>query len=280
MATESPAAYMQASSHSASLFRQVIAALFGMPQPGTLTSANGGVVNAGDGLVTQNGTPNMSVNVAGGEFVIPQTIAANGGCYVGLQDAPVNLAVSASDPTNPRIDTVVATVYDSSYAGAANNWVLQVVTGTPAPSPVPAAIPASSIQIAQFNVVAGATTILTANIFDARTFMLLGGQKIANNSDTGWITVSSFTNSWVAGSRTVQYRRQGNSVRVRGIAQSGTAGTIAFTLPAGFRPTVAYAVLGQSGTTVGTALTVDTGGGVTISATGLISLDAINFTID
>jgi hypothetical protein len=174
MTAQSPPAYLQASSHSAALFRQQIAALLGLAQPGTLGIGIGGVPNAGDLLVTQNGTPNMSVNVAGGVAVMPQTIGANGGVYTGLNDATVNLAIAASNPTNPRIDIVVATVHDAAYSGGVNNWVLQVITGTPAGSPVAPATPASSILLAKVAVAALAGTIVTANITDSRSQLRQG----------------------------------------------------------------------------------------------------------
>lgn len=180
MAAQSPPFVIQASSHSAALFRQLVAAIFQLTQPGTLTNAAGGVVNAGDLAVTQNGTPNMSVNSAGGFVMIPQTLAANGGLYAGLQDAVANLAVAASNPTNPRIDILVATANDAAYSGATNNWVLQVITGTPAGSPAQPATPASSILICAIAVAANATTIVNANITDHRLFMSVNGVTATN----------------------------------------------------------------------------------------------------
>ena len=178
MAAETPPYVIQGSSHSADLFRIANAALLGYPQPGSLTAANGGIINPTDLAVTQNGSPNMSVNVAGGVAVIPQTLAANGGVYIGLNDATVNLAIAASNPSNPRIDIVVATVNDAAYSGGTNNWVLQVITGTPAASPSAPATPSSSILICQVAVAANASSIVNANITDKRALVhsSLGGQ--------------------------------------------------------------------------------------------------------
>lgn len=175
MAAESPPAYLQDSSHGAALFRQALTSLFGLSQPGTLAASDGGVTNVGDLDVTQNGTPNMSVNVAGGSCWIPQTNAANGGLYFGLNDGTVNLAISAADLTDPRIDTVVATVNDAAYSGATNNWVLQVLTGTPTSGATlsnlsgKAALTESSIVLGYVLVPADASTIVTADIDNVQT---------------------------------------------------------------------------------------------------------------
>ena len=56
-------------------------------------------------------------------------------------------------------------------------------------------------------------------------------------ADGTWTTITAFTNSWVAGSPVPQYMKDSRGiVHCRGIIQSGTASTIAFTFPVGFRP--------------------------------------------
>lgn len=64
-----------------------------------------------------------------------------------------------------------------------------------------------------------------------------GGTVATNMSDSGWIPVTNFVNSWenVAG-YTTQYRLIGNMVRLQGCIQGGTSGTTAFTLPVAFIP--------------------------------------------
>jgi hypothetical protein len=56
--------------------------------------------------------------------------------------------------------------------------------------------------------------------------------------DTGWTNVGSFTNSWAnAGTGfNAAYRMEGTRVKLRGVIHSGTIGSAAFTLPAGYRP--------------------------------------------
>lgn len=84
----------------------------------------------------------------------------------------------------------------------------------------------------------------------------------SNLGDTGWTTVSSFSNGFTAPS-TVAYRRINGVVYLRGNLSGGTANTSAFTLPAGYRPeaNVAFAVQ-QYGTANFTYITVQTDGAV------------------
>lgn len=227
MAAQSPPFVIQASSHGAALFRQQIAALLGLTQPGTLALGTGGVVNTTDLVVTQNGTPNMSVNVAGGVAMIPQTLAANGGIYTGLNDATVNLAISAANATNPRIDTVIASVADAAYSGGSNNWTLSVLTGTPTAGATlanlngQAAQSASSVLLANVLVPANATTIITADIQDARTFA--GNANATRNNPTGrsWATTGG-----VGSTGTWNVVNQGGSSHLKGGMTSTVSGLV------------------------------------------------------
>lgn len=55
--------------------------------------------------------------------------------------------------------------------------------------------------------------------------------------DIGWTTITPFSNSWVAGTNTPRFRRQGNLVSMQGNMTSGTIGAVtAFTLPVNYRP--------------------------------------------
>lgn len=189
-----PAFVEQDASHSAALFRQMLASLWGATQPGTLVSpasgqvgvagdsstAVGGVVNKTDLLVTANTTPNMSVNVAGGSALIPQTQAANAGLYFAFFTAKKNYSLAAASAVNPRVDGVFGSVLDKAYSGSTTERIIQVVTGTPTAgatltnlSGAPA-VPAASIPLAWVLVTANATSISSAKIKDARPFAAMG----------------------------------------------------------------------------------------------------------
>lgn len=166
MTAISPPSYIQASTHPADVFRRAIL-MVARGQSGVRDYVSG------DLAVSQNGTPNMSVNVAAGQCAILGTQnTIYQGLYSGaLNDATVNLTIAAADPTNPRIDIVVASVQDAAYSGSNNQWLPQVITGTPAPSPSPPATPANSIVLAQVAVAANATSITSGNITDKRPVM-------------------------------------------------------------------------------------------------------------
>ena len=181
-------------SHDAIVARAMTAAVFGAPMaavtPGVgVTTAGGahGVVGASDLAVTQNGTPNMSVNVAAGRAVMRITNASSltGGALTAANDATVNLAIAAADPTNPRIDLVCLEVRSAvEYSEAANDHRLTVVTGTPNAVPtVPSVAGRNVLVLAQVAVAAAATTITNANITDKRTrAAALGGTQICTSA--------------------------------------------------------------------------------------------------
>lgn len=174
MAQETPPYVLQSGSHPAELFRRAISTLLGTA---------GGVVNANDYLVTQNGSPNMSVNVAGGrpggECWVPGTSSTQQAQYYAFNTATVNLTIAASNPSNPRIDTPMVQIQDAAYAGAVNSASLSILTGTPAASPVAPTLPASSLALANVLVPAASTSVVTGNITDRRVRATLGPQVAA-----------------------------------------------------------------------------------------------------
>ena len=182
MAARNPPLWLQAGSHPATNDRLLLEALMA-PPPAVVSGAGYGIVGPSDLAVTQNGTPNMSVNIAAGKAFIDGTENANQGAYLAVNDATVNLAISASSPTNPRKDLVVAKVQDAEWSGATNSWSLAVVTGTPAASPAEPAVPANAIVLALVDVAANATSITNANITDRRRrAVTLGGIVVCTST--------------------------------------------------------------------------------------------------
>lgn len=151
---------MQALSHSAEIFRQGISSLLGTA---------GGVLTAADYLVTQNGSPNMSVNIAGGDpggqAWVPGTSAPSQSQYFVYNDASVNLAITASTAGDNRIDLVSLQVQDAAYAGSTNAASLADVNGTNTTgTAVAPSAPASSLTLAQISIPNGTTSITTSLI--------------------------------------------------------------------------------------------------------------------
>lgn len=106
-----------------------------------------------------------------------------------------------------------------------------------------------------------------------------------------WIGVSSFSNGWVnygAGYYDASYVKDAAGyVHLRGAIKSGSGGTVAFSLPAGYRPSsaVAFPALSSTGnigasTALG-AVQINSNGDVTITGpsllTGFVSLAEVVF---
>lgn len=175
--------------HSAQLFRQAMQNLIG----------GSGIVGSADLEVTKHEPANLSVEVAPGNILIPGTQGSttgqrsnsssqhstyssipaaftSQGVYAATAPSITNLTLAAADPTNARIDLIVATVQDAQYSGSFNQVVLTVVTGTPAGSPAAPTPPENSVVLAQVAVAAKATKIEAGQITNERPRAIsLGG---------------------------------------------------------------------------------------------------------
>jgi len=137
---------------------------------GSLIGPTGGVVTPGDLTVTQNGTPNMSVNIGTGQIWVPGTSTTTQGPYYSMNKAAVNQAISAANPSNPRIDTIIVQVQDPEYAGSTKSLAPGYVIGTATAGATlsnlngKGTVPASSYVLAYVLVPAGTSSIVTADI--------------------------------------------------------------------------------------------------------------------
>lgn len=136
-----------------------------------------GVVAAGDYKATQRGAgANMSVDVAIGQAFVAVDSGARNGLGFVYSDALENIAVGASDATNPRLDQLVLQWNDSSIpAGVGGDTpTLRVVAGVPTAGATldtrngAAALPADAVRLADILVPAASTSVVTANIRDRR----------------------------------------------------------------------------------------------------------------
>jgi hypothetical protein len=142
--------------------------------------------------VTQTGSPSMGVLVRSGLCSIPGTEGAQQGAYGLGNDGDITLAIAASHATLARIDLVIARIRDTAYSGVSDNGTIEVVTGTPAGSPVAPSTPANSLVLAQVAVAGAATTIVNANITDTRRFLAAPGGVIpARSTDSHVNTLNS-----------------------------------------------------------------------------------------
>jgi hypothetical protein len=157
MALRNPPGYLQQGSHPAENDRLYAQALYN----------TSGTIGDTSLKVAAQGTPNMTVAVAAGWGAIVSS-TSNAGVYQIYNDASTNLTIATADPSNPRIDRIVATVNDAYYSGLLNNVTFTVITGTAAASPTAPATPSNSISLATVAVAAGATSIASGNITDTR----------------------------------------------------------------------------------------------------------------
>lgn len=142
----------------------------------------------------------MSVDISIGTALMNKSDSTYG--WAAWQDAVTNLTISAADPSNPRIDAVVAYIDLSVISTVSNNnpgaLKFSDVTGTPAGSPtapsdsaVTSALGAGVpwIRLANVTVGAGATQVVTANIADVRPPFAVHARLWGGSSNTYGHTV-------------------------------------------------------------------------------------------
>lgn len=154
-----------------------------------------GINAATDLAVTQNGTPNMSVNVASGSAFVRSGQAA-GQAYHARSTATVNLSIAAADAVNARNDLVILQVRDAEFSGADRDARLFVVTGTPAASPADPSLASfpNALVLARVNVPALDTAITNGQITDLRRARGSGPRARVFNSTTQIIANNSNVN--------------------------------------------------------------------------------------
>lgn len=146
-----------------------------------LHSSSAGEVFTG-GVASQNGTPNMTINVSALDALIRD--AANGYAYHVWSDSVENVQVATANASNARKDYLIAYVDravspNPANANNAGIWKLVTVAGTPAGSPTYPSVPQIQaspvgtnpyIILAGINVAASTTTITNGAITDLRSF--------------------------------------------------------------------------------------------------------------
>lgn len=158
-----------------------------------------GVYAAGDYMVTQRAAgANMSVDIAagGGAFAAVQGDSTTGqGLYVvGPHSATINEAVAASNPTNPRIDSVILEVQDNVHDASGGNLArVRVLTGTATGGATlanrngAAALPGSALLLADLLVTAAGSSVSNTQIRDRRKWAR-GYRFTGSLSDFAWGT--------------------------------------------------------------------------------------------
>lgn len=158
-----PPIWQQNRAYSARLDRTVVDLIFteGVVDPG-----------GGDFEVTETSPQSLSVAVNIGRAVVAGDDETRQGKYLVVNDAVLNVPLAAADPADDRIDLIVLQVNDP-VAGSARTPInvaeVVAITGTPAGSPSPPALPDTAIPLAEVTVTASATFVTNADISDSRS---------------------------------------------------------------------------------------------------------------
>lgn len=146
-----------------------------------LTVQSGVIGSVGGMQVVPVSGMNISVNAG---FCIIASSASNlqGGYRMGSMQSN-GLTVATADPTNPRIDLVCATINDTGTSAGYSS--IQIITGTPAVSPVTPSLPGNSLSLATISVPAGTSSITSGLITDTRVFTGTSGGAV------NWATVGA-----------------------------------------------------------------------------------------
>lgn len=176
-----PAMWMDGATYNGSVLRPITCGLL----VSTVNQVMSGVLPGGGGLGVNAGS-GMSVAVGTGYLVIASSAGVTAGGYLGAVNTVTTLTLAGSDPVNPRIDLVCATVSDVGNASSA--WLLQVITGIPAGSPVAPSLPPDSLALATVLVPANSLSVSGGNITDERVFTAAQGGIVPVPNLTSGVT--------------------------------------------------------------------------------------------
>ena len=109
----------------------------------------------------------LQVKVNAGYCAVPHPTTGHGVYLFGTMTQTA-LTVDTADGTHSRIDIVVARVND--LGNSSSDCDVDIIKGTPAASPVPQATPAACLLLAQVLVPTSASSIVSGDITDARTW--------------------------------------------------------------------------------------------------------------
>ncbi|MFJ9816155.1 hypothetical protein ACIRU3_12980 [Streptomyces sp. NPDC101151] len=131
-----------------------LAPLGTMAPESELTSRDG--VIAGGSPLLATGVAAMQVQLGIGRAIVQGTTAQ--GAYPVAVTVPETLTVPDGDAQYPRIDSLVLRVYDGLYDQSKTTAVaVELVKGTPAPSPTEPVLPACALRLWSITVAAGAS---------------------------------------------------------------------------------------------------------------------------
>jgi hypothetical protein len=154
-----------------------------------------GIMTLGSLAVTASPGGGMASLVAAGRAMIRGDFIADQGVYEFTNGSPVVVNHSAADVTNPRIDQVVARIYDSVDGGSSQDLgALEVLTGAATAGATldnrngAAGTPGSAMLLADILVPGNSTSISAGNIRDRRPSLIDGHSGSIVNTTAQAIT--------------------------------------------------------------------------------------------
>lgn len=132
---------------------------------GVLPSATAGGVTIDLLVIGDEPEPSLSLRIYPGQCVISRD---GQGPYVCTLDQTGKVTLDDADPANPRIDLVVARIWDEQTGDTLTGFAVEPVTGLAEPEPSPPEIPTGSIPLARVPVPPGATQIPGSTLADLR----------------------------------------------------------------------------------------------------------------
>lgn len=123
-----------------------------------------------------SGRSDLRYNVAAGVAVVSRS--DTDGYAEAYWEGGQTPAVSAGDPSNPRVDSIWIKANDIQQGDEDNFVVIGVTQGTPSSSPVAPTLPVGCVCIAKRRVPAGATSTSSSQLFEDREFAIPYGASL------------------------------------------------------------------------------------------------------
>jgi hypothetical protein len=192
---------------------------------GTATAvAVPGGVYPGIGAMGVSASSGLNVQVAAGYCCVPSPTAGQGGYIFGTLQAQT-LSLAASDPVNPRIDLIVARVYDTG--NSASYCDVEVITGTPATPATLPVLPGAAIALASVSVPSTAVALASGAVTDLRSYVVAPG---------GILPIANAAAAPAVPATQVMYDMSRNLL----VQGTGTAGQTALLGSGAWTPALAY----------------------------------------
>jgi hypothetical protein len=152
--------------------RYALGAVLG-PAPGAAASWRSGVLPSATSngatldllVIADSPTPSMNVIVNPGQAVITRT---GQGPYVGTLDLPGRIQLTPPDPSNSRVDLIVARIRDERLGDTTTGFTVEPIAGKPAAQPLVPQAPDGCLPLAQVTITPTTTQIQGSAVVDVR----------------------------------------------------------------------------------------------------------------